>query len=223
MKDVKNEIAHRSVSSARKSEDLLRPQSAKSPALSSADSSRIWKHKKRGAGTPHFPCGFMTTSIGDYKKSSGSDSDERQVLSKKDAEEVNLLSSESDEGENSSAKKRTPAARLHRHSLRLSNSKKPKQTGAYKVFLRRNIYRKNPNASDLQSLQKVIDSMQSSNAIYANDETPAPPPISQETSNSEDPPEEVKRRAAPKSTPPEKRSELTQSFVEASVSALFDD
>ena len=80
-----------------------------------------------------------------------------------------------------------------------------------------------PNASDLQSLQKVIDSMQSSNAIYANDETPAPPPKSQETSNSEDPPEEVKRRAAPKSTPPEKRSELTQSFVEASVSALFDD
>lgn len=40
--------------------------------------------------------------------------------------------------------------------------------GMEKVFLRKNISRKQPNARDLQSLQRVIDSMESSSGIYAN-------------------------------------------------------
>ncbi len=151
----------------------MRPLSAKSPALSSADSGAETKKKgkKRGAGTPHFPYGFMTTSIGDFKKSSGSDSDERGVLSKKDAEEVNLLSSESDEEVKKEEKARPHRHSLNAESLRLNNSKKPKKTaGAYKVFLRKNIYRKTPNRGDLQSLQRVIDSMETSTAIYAHNQ-----------------------------------------------------
>ncbi len=99
----------------------------------------------------------MTTSIGDYKKSSGSDSE--GTMGKKQDEEGKLLTSESEDERNSRSKK--PARKAE--SIEPSNSKKPKKRGAYKAFLRKKIPRRNnPKPVDVQSLQRVIDAMPSS-------------------------------------------------------------
>ena len=78
-----------------------------------------------------------------------------------------------------------------------------------KVFLRKNISRKQPNARDLQSLQRVIDSMESSSGIYANGLTG----------------QHLKPRKKEESKSPKNKeeNELTLNRIEENVSILIED